>query len=111
MTISTTPPQALIFLNDEEVGRSTVSRDFLWYGDYDVIIRKDGYKTLKTHWNIRPPWYQIVPIDFFAEVLWPGKLHDQRSVHFTLQPDTPPDKEALLRRAMQTRARALDPRG
>jgi hypothetical protein len=88
-----------------------VTTDFLWYGDYDVIIRKEGYKTLKTHWNIEPPWYQVVPIDFFAEVLWPGKIHDQRSRHFTLEVDTPPTKEELIERALETRDRALDPRG
>lgn len=111
ITITTDPPHALVFLNDQEVGRSTVTTDFLWYGDYDVIIRKKGYKTLKTHWNIEPPWYQVVPIDFFAEVLWPRNLHDQRSRHFTLDLETLPTKEELIKRALQTRERALDPRG
>jgi hypothetical protein len=111
ITITTEPPQALVFLNDQEVGRSTVTTDFLWYGDYDVIIRKEGYKTLKTHWNVEPPWYQVVPIDFFAEVLWPGHIHDQRSRHFMLEVDTPPTKEELIQRALETRERALDPRG
>ena len=41
--ITTEPPNALVFLNDQEIGRSEVATDFLWYGDYDVIIRKKGY--------------------------------------------------------------------
>jgi hypothetical protein len=111
LTITTEPPQALVFLNDREIGRTTVTTDFLWYGDYDVIIRKEGFKTLETNWNVNPPWYQVVPLDFFAEVLWPGRLHDRHARHFTLDPDTPPSEEELLQRAAETRARALDPRG
>lgn len=105
--ITTEPPKALVFLNDQELGRAQVSTDFLWYGDYDVVIRKPGYKTLKTHWPIKPPWYQRVPIDFFAEVLWPGHLHDVRTRHFVLAPEELPTSEELLERAAATRAQAF----
>ena len=110
ITITTEPPNALVFLNDQEIGHSEVTTDFLWYGDYDVVIRKGGYETLKTNWEIRPPWYQLVPIDFLAEVLWPGHLHDVREKHFVLKPRELPTQEELLDRAVETRARALDPR-
>ena len=110
ITITTDPPHALVFLNDQEVGRSTVTTDFLWYGDYDVIIRKEGYTTLKTHWDIKPPWYQVLPIDFFAEVLWPGQIHDQHERHFALEPQVQPTKDELVNRALEMRTRAFDPR-
>lgn len=107
--ITTEPPKALVFLNDQELGRAQVSTDFLWYGDYDVVIRKPGYKTLKTHWQIKAPWYQRVPIDFFAEVLWPGHLHDVRTRHFVLAPAVLPTSQELLERAAATRAHAFQP--
>ena len=110
ITISTEPPQALVFLNDQEIGRSAVTTDFLWYGDYDVIIRKEGFETLKTHWDINAPWYQVIPLDFFAEVLWPGHLHDRHSRHFVLEPAELPTQEELIGRAMETRRRALEAR-
>lgn len=110
LTITTEPPGALVFLNDREIGHSTVTTDFLWYGDYDVIIRKKGYTTLATHWNIEPPWYQIIPLDFFAEVLWPGHLHDQHTKHFEMEPATIPTHEELLKHAAQARKRAFDPK-
>ncbi len=111
LTITTEPPNALVYLNDQEVGRSAVTTDFIWYGDYDVLIRKKGYDTLKTHWDIKPPWYQVVPIDFFAEVLWPGHLHDQHDRHFVLNVAELPDRDELIGRALETRRRALDTRG
>ena len=110
LVITTEPPNAKVFLNDEEVGRSKVTTDFLWYGDYDVVIRKEGHKTLKTHWRVHAPWYQQVPFDFFAEVLWPGQLHDVHIRHFDLEPAETPTSEELIERAAALRERAMDTR-
>ena len=107
LTITTTPPQALVYLNDEEVGRSKVSTDFLWYGDYDVVLRNEGCKTLHTHLQLDPPWYQITPLDFFFEVLWPGRIEDHRYAHFDLSPWESPTHEELIGRAEETRRAAL----
>jgi len=106
MKITTEPPNALVYLNDQEVGRSEVSVDFLWYGDYDVVIRKEGFETLKTHWHVKAPWYQIIPFDFFAEVLWPGKIHDVQTKHFELEPQSLPTPEDLTERATELRTEA-----
>ena len=108
LTIETDPQGAIVTLNDEEIGATPVSRDFLWYGDYDVLIRKEGYETLSTHWLIPRPWYAIPPIDFFVESLWPGWIHDAHFKEFVLTPTSPPDAQALFDRAMQTRRQALD---
>ena len=108
LRITTDPPGALVFLNDQEIGRSEVSTDFLWYGDYDVVVRKKGYQTVKTHWEVEPPWYQYIPFDFFAEVLWPGQIHDVRTKHVSLAPEQLPDTEELVERASGARERAYD---
>ncbi len=107
LTINSDPQGAIVYLNDAEVGRTPVSVDFLWYGDYDVILRKEGYAALQTNERVNEPWYQIPPIDFFAEVLWPGRIHDQRAVSYVLEPATVPDREELLQRAEALRERAL----
>lgn len=106
MKITTEPPNALVILNDQEVGRSDVSVDFLWYGDYDVVVRKEGFETLKTHWQIKAPWYQWIPFDFFAEVLWPGNIHDVHTKHFVLEPQSLPTPEELTERATELRTDA-----
>lgn len=106
ITITTEPPNARVYLNDQEIGRSQVSTDFLWYGDYDVVIRKEGYKTVETHWQIDAPWYQIVPLDFFVEVLWPWEVHDRRSRHFDLEAQEIPTAEEVVDRAEETREKA-----
>src|SRR5580704_3461621 len=69
MTFTTNPPGSLLYLNGEEVGRTPLTRDFKWYGTYDVAIRKEGYQTLKTTQKVDYPIYQIIPLDLVAEVL------------------------------------------
>lgn len=107
MTITTEPAQSLVFINGEEVGRSQVQRDFTWYGDYDITIRREGYETLHTNWQINAPWYQYIPLDFFFEVLWPWELHDQRSHQFVLENQTLPSTEDLVERAIDMRHEAI----
>ncbi len=106
--IKTHPTGALVTVNDEERGVSPVKFDFLWYGDYDIIIRKPGYKTLKTHYRIDAPWYEWPPLDVFAEVLVPTMIHDQRQLPtFELEPAEAPNREEVLERATELRDRAI----
>ena len=111
LTIKTGPDGGLVFLNDEEVGFSPVSVDFTWYGDYDVVVRKPGYQTLKTHMEVRQPWYQVPPIDFFAEVVWAGRIHDQHEAEFALQPESLPEISELIDRAKAMRQDAASTDG
>jgi len=108
ITITTEPTGALVFLNDQEVGQSTVTTDFLWYGDYDVVIRKEGFETLQTHTLVSAPWYQRIPLDFVSEVLWPGYLHDHHDRHFVLAPKKVITSDELIDQANQIRRRAIE---
>jgi hypothetical protein len=100
LTVTSTPPGALLYLNGVEVGRTPLTRDFTWYGVYDVELRKDGYQTLKTTGDVKAPWWQWVPLDFFAEFF---PLTDRRSLSFAMTPQDPraADPATLLRRAEQ----------
>jgi len=108
MKIETDPQGALITVNDEEVGVSPVKFSFLWYGDYDIIARKTGYRTLKTHYRVNAPWYQYSPIDLVAETLLPVTIRDEHAVPvLKLEPAEPPTVEEVIRRAGELRRQAL----
>jgi hypothetical protein len=107
MTIRTEPEGARVVLNDEEIGTSPVTVDFTWYGDYDVTCRKDGYQTLQTHRRLNAPWYQIPPIDFFTEALWPFTIQDHQEMSFTLEPAQEVDRKELIDKAKALRDRAI----
>jgi hypothetical protein len=87
MTIKSDPPGALVYLNDQEVGRTPITRDFVWYGDYQVEVRKEGYETLKTHKWVKAPGYLWVPFDFFVE-LSPFMVKDHHDMAFALKPQS-----------------------
>lgn len=106
--ISSDPPGARVFLNDEEIGVTPAKTSFLWYGDYDVILRKDGYETLKTHQRIDPPWYEFPPIDLVAECLIATTIRDEHVFPtYTLTPAVAPPVEDVVGRAMEAREAAL----
>jgi len=100
LTVKSNPPGALVYLNGVEVGRTPMTRDFSWYGTYDVVLRKEGYETLKTRGKVIAPWWQWVPIDLVAELL---PLHDKRELAYTMKPyaETVVDPQQMLSRAEQ----------
>ena len=105
MTVESSPPGALVYLNGQEVGRTPLTRDFLWYGTYDVALRKEGYETRKARTRVIAPWWQIPPIDLLAE-LNPLRPTDRRRLTYTLTPsDQKADPAGLLGRAEQLRKR------
>lgn len=99
LTINTEPQGAIVFLNDEEIGTSPVTTSFMWYGDYKVRIRKQGCETIKTHRKLKAPWYDYLPFDFFAQVVYPGKIVDSYTWQFNLQPQTEISREKLIKNA------------
>lgn len=106
LKIDTQPRGALVTVNDEEVGVSPVKFSFLWYGDYDILVRKPGYDTLKTSYRVDAPWYQYPPIDFVAETLWPVTIRDERTVPtLTLTPTSQPAVQGLIENAQEFRGR------
>jgi hypothetical protein len=108
LTINTTPQGARILLNDQEVGTSPVSVDFTWYGDYRVMVQKEGYKTLQTHKTLATPTYELPGVDFFTEILWPFTVEDRRELNLELElAGEPIAREKLLDQAKQFRERAL----
>jgi len=99
LTINTVPQGALVELNDEEIGISPVTVSFQWYGDYDVRISKEGYETLKTHRELKGPWYDAFPFDFFAQILSPKRIVDKYEWTFELEPRRKVDREELISEA------------
>jgi hypothetical protein len=86
ITVRSNPPGALVFIDDQEIGITPVSTSFVYYGTRKIQLLKDGYETLTVQQKFRAPWYQITPIDFFSENLWPREVRDERILDFQLIP-------------------------
>ena len=106
LTIVTEPSDAVVWLNDEEIGTTPVTVNFNWYGDYRVQISKEGYETLNTHQKLKRPLHDRPPFDFFAQVLWPGRIVDEYEWKYELAPYQQPDAAQLVEQAEAMRIRA-----
>jgi hypothetical protein len=106
LTIKTMPAGGVVTLNDEEIGEAPVTVAFEWYGDYNVRVSKTGYETLATNRELKRPWYDIFPFDFFANVLWPATIKDKYEWTFDLKPYQEPSREQLIEEAKKLRRQA-----
>lgn len=89
LEITSEPSGALVWVNDVELGRTPLKASFLHYGEYDVLLRKDGYEPLRTHKTAYTPLHQRPPLDLITA---PFPIENETSWHFTLEPS----KESTL---------------
>ncbi len=106
LTIVTEPENAVVWLNDEEVGVTPVTVGFNWYGDYAVRIEKSGYEILNTHRELERPTHDKFPFDFFAEVLWPKRIVDEYTWTFELEPYHQSSPDELIEAAQEMKDRS-----
>jgi hypothetical protein len=107
LTVKTEPADALVVLNDEEIGYSPVTINFEWYGDYNVRISKKGYQTLQTHRNLKRPIRDRFPFDLFVDALWPKRVVDKYEWTFQLVPYEAPERQDLIDSAVSLEKDAL----
>jgi len=106
MTIRSNPPGALVYVDDYQIGTTPVSTDFIYYGTRKIRLVKDGYETLTVRQPFPLPWYQVFPLDFVTENVWPGEIRDERIVDLAMAPMAATPAEEVVARAEQARASA-----
>ena len=100
LTIRTQPAGAVVVLNDEEIGTTPVTVAYNWYGDYNVRISLEGYRTLTTSRELEAPWYDYFPFDLLRAML-PGRTTESYDWFFELEEMVQPTREELIRSAME----------
>lgn len=106
MTIRSSPPGALVYVDDYELGTTPVSHDFVYYGTRNIKLVKDGYETLTVRQPFPVPWYQYFPLDFVTENLLPWEVRDERVVDLAMVPAASVPAESVVARAEQARLAA-----
>ena len=101
LTINTRPQGALVLLNDEEIGRSPVTVNFNWYGDYAIRATREGFQTVDTHRRLKGPWYDQFPFDFFAQIVNPARTVDSYEWTFDLAPLRQPARAELIQKSQE----------
>ncbi len=101
IAITSTPAEALVYVNDREVGRTPCEVEFLYYGVYDVRLKLDGYESVVGSGTAGAPVWDFIGADLIAEVA-PVSLESRVEWHFEMirADNSPAD---LLARAQQMR--------
>ena len=105
VTIRSSPPGALVFIDDQEIGVTPVSTSFIYYGTRKIQLVKDGYETVTVLRTFKPPWYQWAGIDFITENLVRSEFRDERLIEFKLTPLRIKTNKELVERGIQLRQR------
>jgi hypothetical protein len=106
MTIRTNPSGAMAYIDKQPIGLTPVSTSFTYYGTRNIEIVRDGYRTERFLRKIRPPWYEIPPLDFFSESLWPFEIRNEHIIDAQLTPEPIVPNDALIASAEQLRLQA-----
>jgi hypothetical protein len=119
ITVKTNPSNALVYIDDELIGESPVSMPFTFYGTRKVMIERKDEDGVLTHERtiafekIKAPVYEIFPLDFFSELVWPFKIKDDQVLSYNLvELDPLPIKERqakMLKSAEELRQRVNAP--
>jgi len=106
MTIRSSPPGALVYVDDYQVGTTPVSTDFVYYGTRKIRLVKDGFETLTVRQPLPVPWYEVFPLDFVSENLWPWEIRDERVIDLAMAPAESQPAELVVARAQTARLAA-----
>ncbi len=111
--IRSEPSGATAWVDEKPVGVTPVEFPFRHYGRRRFRVGPIRGETDQVQYlavervvAIEPPWYQKIPVDFFAEVLWPGTLVDTHEVTLVLPAATDAGREYGLQRAEEALERA-----
>jgi hypothetical protein len=119
ITVKTNPSNALVYIDGKLEGESPVTIPFTYYGTRKIMIEKRDTDGRLTHERttvfekIKAPVYEIFPLDFFSEVLWPREIEDEHILNYDLVKLEPlPIKERqekILKNAEELRQRVNAP--
>lgn len=85
ITVTSEPPGAVVWINDNEVGRTPVDVDFTYFGKYSVRLRREGYEPVVDVRNVKKPVHEWPGIDVVTEAV-PANIHHRVRWHYDLEP-------------------------
>ena len=107
ITIKTNPSNALVYVDNELVGESPVEIPFTYYGTRKITIEKkdaDGkliYERKTVLEKIKTPVYEMFPLDFFSENLWPFGIQDNHILNYDLVKLKPLSRKEQQKRVIE----------
>jgi len=106
LSFTSRPSGAQLIVNGQAAGNTPARLRFHHHGVYRVELRKSGYVPVVEGLRVGPRIYERMPIDLVTDVLWPGRIVDDRKVHYELKRTPPFNKAKTLAAARRAAAEA-----
>jgi hypothetical protein len=107
LVILSEPPGASVRLDQQMVGVTPYRTEFEAFGTRRVTLYRQGFRAWAEPVELKAPWYDLFPFDFFSEVLLPFGWKYTKEVRAVLEPEsgpvTMPDLEKVLDDAEELR--------
>lgn len=110
--VTSEPPGARVWLNDEQIGRTPAEARFTFYGHYDLRLELDGHEPYHARHTAEAPFHEYPGPDLVAAAV-PARIRHTVEWHVDLTPtpESSGDPEMvrleLIDRAGSLRERAL----
>lgn len=102
--VTSEPAGAMVWLNNEQVGRTPCETDFKFYGTYDVRVVLEGYEPIATSRVAETPLYEQPGPDLLVAAL---PLNNRITWHFDLKPAAETVNKLQAEKDVVGRAREL----
>lgn len=104
LTVRSNPPGAIVHVDNQRIGTTPCSIDYVYYGTREIRLSLPGFETLTVNQPLPAPWYETPGIDFISENLVPARIEDARTVSFNLQRTRLEAPETIIARGQELRS-------
>jgi len=105
--INSFPEGAAVSIDHQPIGYTPVAVPFHYNGTREIVVEKDGFKTVRVKEPIRGPWYLYPPFSFFTEHFATREVRDPHRFNFQLDPMGQINDQQLTDRAENLRSQVL----
>ena len=86
MTVSSTPPGAILSINDVEMGPTPITTDWHGGGSYRFSLKLKDHSPLAETVKIKYRWYSAPIIDMGPDFMTTRQVKDHKELHFEMPP-------------------------
>jgi hypothetical protein len=107
MQINSFPEGAAVSVDHQPVGYTPVAVPFHYNGTREILLEKDGFKTIRVKQPIDAPWYSYPPFSLITDNFATREIRDKQSFNFQLEPLGQINDQQLTDRAENLRGQVL----
>jgi hypothetical protein len=107
MQINSFPEGAAVSVDHQPVGYTPVAVPFQYNGTREILLEKDGFKSVRIKQPLQGPWYFYPPFSLVTDNFAGREVRDTQRFNFQLEPSGQVNDQQLTDRAENLRGQVL----